>query len=227
MPSRDVQDARRQLIRITPTPAYRNAAEDLSRELPKKRTYWERRHGLTKMAEYITASLRELDGGTRPFGFDPPLDILEVGPGVGMWMEYVRELGHEVEGIDAPPANARMQIFEEMTTEAGLSVAYIGFESVMDVIHDGGDIGHRSGCYHMIHFRGSFDAVVGKFTDEVREMRTRRIAEACVAMLKPGGLVHVCHNRNGMMESVIETLRGFKGLKFEQLDDQTTRHWKA
>jgi len=130
-----------------------------------------------------------------------------------------------VEGFDAPPANARMQIFEEMTLARDLSVAYIGFEDVMNAVAAGGDLGHRAQCYHLIHLRGSLDAVVGKFTDDVQRKRVRQFARSCVALLNPGGLVHVSHNKNGMLPLILDELEKFEGLKFEKLDDQTTRHW--
>lgn len=223
--SAEIQQARR-LLTNTPVPdAYQQAAQDLKQELPGKSTYWDRRRGVGAVGRYILESTPELFGA-ESFGHAPPLSILEIGPGVGIWMEYARAAGHDVEGIDTVPATPRIQLFEEMTLAQDLDVTYVGFEALMSKVKAGEDIGRYASAYHMIHARGSLDAVVGRFPDAIQRERVRLIAETFVAILKPGGVAHVCHNTDARMDLIIEELQAFESLRFERLSGQTTRHWR-
>jgi hypothetical protein len=223
MPSRSILQAAADLTAVTPSAAYRNAAEDLRLELPKKRTYWERRYGIRKMAEYLSAYLPELNAD-EPFDFDRPMCALEIGPGIGLWMEFMRSLGHEVSGIDSAPVNARLQLYKDMTNESDLAIYYIGFEEVMASVDAGKNLGRKANRFDLVHLRGSLDAVVGTFTEDVQRKRTDLFAFTCSKLLAPGGLVHISHNRNGMLPLILEALERSAHLTFEQLDSQTTRH---
>ena len=225
MPSSvEIQQARR-LLTTTPTPeAYQQAAQDLRQELPGKATYWDRRRGVGAVSQYVTEMTPELFDD-EPFGHAKPLSILEIGPGVGIWLEFARAAGHEVEGVDTVPATPRIQLFEEMTLAQDLDVVYVGFDVLLAKVKGGEDLGRYAGAFHLIHARGSLDAVIGRFPEGIQRERVQLFARTCCQLLKPGGMVHVCHNTDVRMELIIEELRDFQGLRFEQINGQTTRHW--
>ena len=218
MSSRDdrvtINQAVRALISAPMPDAYQQAQDDLRQVLPRKLNYHDRQRGLKAMGRYAQKYTPEL-------ARDEDMTVLEVGPGVGYWMEIARALGHSPFGVDATPYAANVESYRDMTEALDLPVQYIGFDAL--------DAEPLAGAVDMIHARGSLDALVGRFSEDEQRSRVLAFAARCEAMLLFGkvGLLHVTHNRDERMALIQDTLMTAPGFRSERIDEQTTRHWLA
>jgi hypothetical protein len=221
-----IEAARRRLCAMALPESYYDGAAKVCRDFPRKFPYWDRGLGLRVTARYLDAFLLELYE-PEPFGLAGPLRILDLGPGAGHLMEYAREAGHVVEGVDCYPGGEGVQGYKMMAEARGLSVAYVGFHAVMldrDVTWAPSPDG-----YHLIHASKSLGGIVSCHESALPEIPARRskpFLDFCHGLLVPGGLLHLSHNAYDGLPAFCLEMSEHPGYRHEQLDKHNTRHWR-
>lgn len=86
----------------------------------------------------------------------PGARVLDIGPGPGEYLEVCRELGAEIQGIDAMPGHCEMgepylRLSQLMTRRQGVPVAYTGLA--------GFTIPAEDGFYTVVNSQGSIEQV--------------------------------------------------------------------
>ena len=198
---------------------HHQALMDLKGILPEKMTYWDRNYGLQQMAEYAHHQVPEiLDGGLR---------VLDVGPGVGWFMEVAKVCGCSVRGVDAPISSRSGEAYCRVNATAGRRVA-MRYTGVLDLIagvsSDPGEWAHWFSL-DVVHARGSLDAVFRPFKGPgfggVLDLFCLGVSQ----MLRPGGFLHVSHNDDEMAEPILAGLEQSSWLRFQRVNRFVTRHW--
>jgi len=172
---------------------YYAGAAKVCMEYPRKVSYWDRGRGLSWMAHYIRTLLPELFDGT-------PRRVLELGPGSGHFLEFAREAGHEVEGVDCFPGGEPVRGYKIMAEARELPVAYVGFHRAMTAMEAGEAFPdwtpHQDG-YDLIHAQRSLGGIVSCHENSLPAIPARRsdaILRACHKLLAPNGLLQLSHN---------------------------------
>lgn len=201
-----LREVTKALIGQIVTDEHQYMLDDLREMLPRKETYWKRKRGLQAMRRYISTLTPELltsDG----------LSALDVGPGVGYWMEIARALGHQVSGVDAAPYSPTVQTFSDITDELDLEIEYVGWDNF-----------ETDERFDIVHLRGSLDAIVGGYLEDQQRKRVRAFAAKALSLLVPDGVLHVTHNLGASMEMIQDELLVAPGFLSKRVDKQTTRH---
>lgn len=209
-------DALESLLAVQPGPGYHQGAAMVAQRHPTRKQYIDREVGLRATAEYVRATMPDLaDRG----GWT----VLDIGPGSGHWLEFARELGHDVAGIDClDTESALVQGYAKMTRAVGLAVVYMGFHGVVLAHLDGSP---ARGDYDMIHSRASLGGVLASaFPGRRDPQRVLPFLDCCRSMLRDGGILHVHHSVWDGLEEMIEVMKTAPGLSFERVDKITTRH---
>jgi len=195
-------------------PDFVTLMSDLDKYLPEhKPTYRDPIQGLEAMSLYV-------DGHTPELFQDRPLNVLEIGPGMGWWLLLAKELGHNVLGVDLPsgedsfdPKGDNLKSFvscyQAITEHLDLNVQYAGFNRYLN-----GDSGYwlKPNSLDMIHSRGSMSGVLHSSggVDSAHET-TRRILDFCSRVLKPKGILYVAHNHGAPARAFCDAVDALNG----------------
>lgn len=221
-----IDDALHSLLTRSWNASYYEGAALVCGEFPRKVTYWDRGRGLIWMAHYLRTMLPEMFDGT-------PRRVLELGPGSGHFLEYAREAGHEIDGVDCYPGGEPVKGYKLMAEARGLPVAYVGFHRVMTAMEAGGTLPEWTPdpCgYDLIHAQRSLGGIVSCHENSLPAIPARRsdaILRTCHKLLAPHGLLQLSHNDYPGLAAYCEEMSRFPGFRYEQINAVTSRLWKV
>jgi len=197
-------------------PGYHQGSAGVAKWLPNRGVYHDRRSAIEHTSAYIAKAMPDLLTC-------PPMDVLDVGPGCGHWMEFARGAGHTVSGVDCLAVSELVRGYQSMTSALGLVVGYVGFHTVMRETLEDHDV---APSLDMIHSRASLGGVLACYyqgrTDPARVLG---FLDCCCLLLRPGGHVHVSHNAWDGLNEMISTMGSHDRTRLERVDPLNTRHW--
>lgn len=165
----------------------------LRERMPAKRTYWDRACGAEAMARHVEAMTPEIiDGGIR---------VMDIGAGVGMFLEFCRAADCDAIGIDAEVTEgSHVEAYQRVTDALGLDVSYVGILSWVDE-------GLHLAPYDLIHARGSLDLALCGRGDQTTRENTEAFLAWIVRALAPDGRFVAMHNDGPVSWEIIDIMR--------------------
>jgi len=170
------------------------ALEAVRMAQPKKTNYYDRAKGLKAMERHILGHLPDLLAGGKA--------ILDVGPGVGYFIELATAMGNTAVGIDATASNRAQRAYQKVTKCLGLEVSYTGFHHYLE----GEPFIYPDNSFDIVQFRGSLDAVLLSSVPPLAR-QIEGLYALLGKILRRGGRTEIFHNITPDVDAITKSLQ--------------------